>query len=97
MWVVLIAASITETHAPDASLRGEDGTELRIKAGEISKEREMRFVKDFSVVSDTKTTRDSLKNGEWTKHFVYGLDCCIFYRKEMGLQGSNEDSVDQLI
>ena len=70
MWVVLIAASITETHAPDASLRGEDGTELRIKAGEISKEREMRFVKDFSVVSDTKTTRDSLKNGEWTKHFV---------------------------
>ena len=60
MWVVLIAASITETHAPDASLRGEDGTELRIKAGEISKEREMRFVKDFSVVSDTKATRDRI-------------------------------------
>ena len=54
MWVVLIAASITETHAPDASLRGEDGTELRIKAGEISKEREMRFVKDFSVLSVTR-------------------------------------------
>ena len=59
MWVVLIAGSITETHAPDASL-SEDGTELRIKVGKIPKEREMRFVKDFSVVSNTKATRDRI-------------------------------------
>ena len=49
----------SRTRCLTAPLR-EDGTELRIKAGQVSKEQEMRFVKDFSVVSDTKATRDRI-------------------------------------